>query len=135
MKTLLTILVLFSFPTFGQNLDTGDLQDADDIRMLEEEEAMEAEEVPEEEEMTDESTNNAGNEKIQVECQCPPQVQSEEVAPVNSVFPPDTVFFIAPQPGPVPQVQEQAKPQENLPPGYGGKMPSGYSDDTYKQIE
>lgn len=135
MKTLLTILVLLSFPALSQNLDTGDKQRVEDIRMMEEEAAMQAEEAPEEEVMTDEATDKTNNERIQVECQCPPPVQNEEVAPVNSVFPPDSVFFIAPQPAPVPEVQEETKPQENLPPGYGGKMSPGYSDDTYKQIQ
>ena len=135
MKTLLTILVLFSSQVFAQNLDSGDLQDVDDIRELERmeaDEAAEPSELPEEEVMTEAPAEDP-NEKIQVECQCPPPVQNEE-ANINSVFPPDTVFFIAPQPAPVPQAEE-AKPDPSIPPGYGGKMPSGYSDDTYKQIQ
>lgn len=124
MKTVLTFLLLLSLPAAGQNLDTAEQFEAEDIRLLEEEE-MSQEEVLPEEELMPERTSQA--------CPCPPSVQAGEA--LSDAIPADAVFLIAPEPAPAPAVQEEVKPQADLPPGYGGQLPAGYSDGTYKQIQ
>ncbi len=81
--------------------------------------------------LPDEQNRNVANEK----CNCPEYAVPEEevAAPTSSVFPPGAVFNITPAPLP-PVQEEQKQPQKEVIPGYTEKLPSGFSDDAYKQI-
>lgn len=130
MKTLLVLCLLSHFPLYAQTLDDASSEDLN----LETETTEEVEPVePVEDEdlqMEQEATAQNGKDVLKVECQCPQPMQAEEASP----FPSNSVFFMAPQPAPVPE-QEVVPKDESIPPGYGGKMRSGYDDTGYKQIQ
>lgn len=142
MKTLLVLSLFLLFSPFTQaqevvsdediNPETETTEEPEDLAPMEtgdpqlEEAAAESEDSPQ----VTRKTSKSGQNVFNVECSCPEPVQAEEASP----FPPNSVFFMAPQPAPVPAVEAPPK-DESIPPGYGGKMPSGYDDSNYKQIQ
>lgn len=128
MRVLIFILIFLSPGLYAQTSDEADVGS----------ELPEEETTPEEVDQDAPIKTGAQQNVFQIECQCPGPLQQEETPVSNSVFPPNTVFFMAPQPTPVPENQEEREVApliEGSPPGYGGTLPSSYSDEGYRQIK
>lgn len=121
MKLCVLLLAIFFLPNLSAQ-DAADLDSQDQI-----------EKIPSEK-LTEESVPPVPTEK----CTCPEnEVQAQEsLMPENRIFPPESVFIIAPYPAPVTEVQKEERPpkDDSRAPGYTEKLPRGYNNDTYKQI-
>ena len=133
MKTVSLILLLLSSNGLFAQSESYIGTDAEEDQLTQEENEQLSEDVQK-------PTKKSDKEVISVECKCPEnnkQEQEQEAeSAVNSLFPPDSVFFITPDTGlnSAPPVQQMETERKDLIPGYIDKLPRGYSDDSYKQI-
>jgi hypothetical protein len=122
-------LLLSSFVLFAQD---------ERVSLEENEQIVEEDQVDPQQQEPAKTTQKSDREVIRVECVCPQNnIQEEEAeSAVNTLFPKDSVFIIAPESSfnsAPPEQQQESEPKERIP-GYIEKLPNRYSDDTYKQI-
>lgn len=130
MKTLFILILLFSSPIYSHN-------DQDTVEQRTEAPTPRQDEIPPEEdvgpidetEVIDEAENKEEEKAQKEECVCPQEEQAQDS--LSTIFPSGSVFIITPEAqAPV----EPLKQEEKVVPYPTAPLPSGYSDDQYRNI-
>lgn len=128
MKTIFILILLFSGPIYSQN-DQNTVEQSREQRTEAREPAQD--EIPPEEdirpidetEVIDEAENKEEEKAQKEECVCPQEEQAQDS--LSTIFPSGSVFIISP---------EAQKQEEKVIPYPTAPLPSGYSDDQYRNI-